>query len=40
MEKTKIMDDTEIRISGIEALSKALGPATALRFLTLLHREP
>jgi len=34
------MDDTEIRISGIEALSKALGPATALRFLTLLHREP
>lgn len=40
MEKAKIMDDTEIRISGIEALSKALGPATALRFLTLLHREP
>lgn len=36
----KIMDDTEIRISGIEALNKALGPAAALRFLTLLHREP
>jgi len=34
------MDDTEIRISGIEALNKALGPAAALRFLTLLHREP
>ena len=34
------MDDTELRISGIEALSKVLGPAAALRFLTLLHREP
>ena len=34
------MDDTEIRINGIEALNKALGPAAALRFLTLLHREP
>jgi hypothetical protein len=34
------LDDTEIRIAGIEALHKALGPAAALRFLTLLHREP
>ena len=40
MEKTQLLDDTEIRISGIEALNKALGPAAALRFLTLLHREP
>ena len=40
MKKKKIMDDTEIRISGIEALNKALGPAAALRFLTLLQREP
>jgi len=40
MEKARTMDDTEIRISGIEALNKALGPAAALRFLTLLHREP
>lgn len=40
MEKAKIMDDAEIRVSGIEALNKALGPAAALRFLTLLHREP
>jgi hypothetical protein len=40
MEKAKIMDDTEIRVSGIEALNKALGPSAALRFLTLLHREP
>jgi hypothetical protein len=34
------MDDTELRISGIEALNKTLGPTAALRFLTLLHREP
>jgi hypothetical protein len=33
------MDDTEIRIKGIEILNKNLGPSTALRFLTLLHRE-
>jgi len=31
---------TAIRISGIEALNKVLGPAGALRFLALLHREP
>ena len=40
MEKAKIIDDTEIRISGIEALNNALGPAGALRFLSLLRREP
>ena len=40
MEKEKMMDDTEIRVSGIEALNESLGPAAALRFLTLLHREP
>ncbi len=40
MEKARIMDDTEVRIRGIEALNKALGPAAALRFLTLFHREP
>jgi len=34
-----MIDDTEIRIRGIEALNKALGPAAALKFLTLLHRE-
>ncbi len=39
-DKAKALDDTEIRISGIDALNKALGPAAALRFLTLLHREP
>lgn len=40
MEKVKVMDDAQIRISGIEALNKALGHSAALRFLTLLHREP
>ncbi|HLA50981.1 MAG TPA: hypothetical protein VJZ92_01850 [Thermodesulfobacteriota bacterium] len=34
------MDDAEIKFKGIEALNKTLGPATALRFLTMLHREP
>lgn len=38
--KTKTMDDTEIKFKGIEALNKILGPTAALRFLTLLHREP
>lgn len=38
--KTKIMDDAEIKFKGIEALNKSLGTTTALRFLTLLHREP
>lgn len=38
--KTKTMDDTEIKFKGIEALNKVLGPTAALRFLTLLHREP
>ncbi len=40
MEKTKTMDDTEIRVNEIEALNKALGPAAALRFLTLPHHGP
>jgi hypothetical protein len=34
------MDDTEIKFKGIEVLNKTLGPTGALRFLTLLHREP
>ncbi len=40
MESIEVMDDAEIRIRGIEALNQALGPSAALRFLTLLHREP
>lgn len=38
--KAKTLDDTEIKFKGIEALNKSLGPTAALRFLTLLHREP
>lgn len=34
-----IMDDTEIRFKGIEALNNTLGPTAALRFLSLIHRE-
>jgi len=40
MDEFTMLDDTEVRVRGIEALNKALGPATALRFLSLLHREP
>lgn len=38
--QTKIMNDVEIKFKGIEALNKSLGPAAALKFLTMLHREP
>lgn len=34
------MNDAEIKFKGIEALNKTLGPAAALKFLTMLHREP
>jgi len=34
------MNDTEIKLKGIEALNKSLGTTAALRFLTMLHREP
>jgi hypothetical protein len=40
MAKTRALDDNEIRMKGIEALNKALGPTAALRFLSLLHRQP
>ena len=39
MDQQKIMNDTEIRMKGIEALQKSLGAAATLRFLTLRHRE-
>jgi len=35
-----ILDDNAIRLTGVEALNKALGYAGALRFLALMHREP
>ena len=34
------MDEAKLRVLGIDALNKALGPAEALRFLALFHREP
>ena len=40
MDKAIIKDDSEIKIQGIDALNRSLGPSGALRFLTLLHREP
>ena len=40
MSDVACMEDSEVRLAGIDALNKALGPAGALRFLTLLHREP
>lgn len=34
------LSDTELRIRGIEILNEKLGTSAALRFLSLLHREP
>ncbi|MCB0213585.1 MAG: hypothetical protein KDJ52_29855 [Anaerolineae bacterium] len=34
------LNDTELRIKGIEILNESLGIAAALRFLSLLHRDP
>ena len=39
-ERAKAIDEAELRVLGIDALNKALGPAEALRFLALFHREP
>lgn len=33
------LSDTELKVTGIEALNKALGAADAYRFMTLLHNE-
>ena len=38
--KAKTMDDTELKLRGIEVLNKSLGASAALRFLTLLHHAP
>jgi len=35
----RVLDDNAIRLSGIEALNKALGHSGALRFLALVHRD-
>ncbi|MCD6170202.1 MAG: hypothetical protein DRQ02_05910 [Candidatus Latescibacterota bacterium] len=38
--KAMRIDDAQIRMKGIEVLNRTLGSTGALRFLTLLHREP
>jgi len=38
--KAKAMSDAEIKVKGIEVLNKSLGYSAALRFLSLLHKEP
>jgi len=38
--KVKAMSDAEIKVKGIEVLNKSLGHSVALRFLSLLHKEP
>jgi hypothetical protein len=40
MGKKQHMNDSDLKIAGIEALNKALGVSSAYRFLTLLNREP
>ncbi|MDD2710464.1 MAG: hypothetical protein PHV34_20995 [Verrucomicrobiae bacterium] len=32
--------DVDLKLNGIEALNKSLGPSGAMRFLSLLQREP
>jgi hypothetical protein len=39
-ERAKAIDESELRVIGLDALNKALGPTEALRFLALFHREP
>lgn len=39
MAATLNLDEAEVRLRGIEALNRALGPAGALRFLALIHRD-
>ncbi len=35
----KLLDETELKVNGIDALNKALGPSDALRFLSLLNKD-
>src|SRR5690606_441041 len=36
----QIIIDTEMKVQGVKALSNALGPVAAERFLTLILKEP
>jgi hypothetical protein len=40
LEISNLADDNTIRLNGIDAVNKALGHANALRFLSLVRREP
>ncbi len=40
MTQVPMMNDAELRLSGIEVLYKTLGATATLRFLTLFQREP
>ena len=35
-----VLSDSEIRVNGMKALNKALGPSATMRFMTLIYREP
>ena len=39
-ERRSGINEAELRVAGIEALNKALGPAGTLRFLALFRSEP
>lgn len=38
--RTKTIGDAELRLVGMDALNKALGPAKTFRFLALFQHEP
>jgi hypothetical protein len=40
MKINKRVNDTQVKIQGIDILNREMGPVMALRFLSLLHREP
>ena len=39
-ERTRAMDESELRAAGVDALNKALGPVGTVRFLALFRSEP
>ncbi len=40
MKKDFTLNDTEIKINGMNALNKVLGPIGVMKFIALLNREP
>ena len=40
MAHSSALTDTELTVTGIEILNRELGGGAALRFLSLLHRDP